>query len=166
MERIPAVLMCSRPQETAIATEWQTSIPCGVERLGRLLPGQPLVPPGQKPGEGIRKRALGVVGKRPRHAFHLDPTPGTVRPPGWVNKKHRDSPKRDERKPTRGETIVAGTPFEAFATLRTTVGSWLDKDSSGVFLRGSPLGLCVDEGLEFLNKIEDSNDLHPLYLSF
>ena len=78
------------------------SVPCGVERLGRLLPGQPLGPPGQKPGEGFRKRALGVVGKRPGHAFHLDLTPGTVHPPGRVDEKHRDSPERDERKPSRG----------------------------------------------------------------
>jgi len=40
---------------------------------------------------------------------------------------------------------VQGMLFEAISTLRTTVGSWLDKDPGGLLFLGSPLGLGVDE---------------------
>jgi hypothetical protein len=137
-----------------------------VEGLGRLLPGQPLGPSGQKPGQGLCQRALGVRGKRPGHGFHLDPTPGTVDPSGRINKNHREPPKRDKRESPRGKPIIAGTSPEKLSAQGTTVRARFDKNLDDRIIPGSPLGLGIDEGFEFLDEIEDSDDLHPVSFFF
>ena len=67
-------------------------VPCGLERLGRLGPGEPLRPSGQKPRIGLRQGTLGVLRKRPGKAFHPNAAPGTLHSPRCINQHDGNPP--------------------------------------------------------------------------
>ena len=131
-------------------------VSCGLERLGRLGPGQSLGPSGQIPGVRLRQRTLGILRKRPEKAFHPNAAPGTLHSPRCINQHDGNPPEGEIGESSNRLSPMAWTLPSTRTEAGLTVRSSLHKDVDLCLFRIGPLNLLEDEALEFLDVIEDS----------
>jgi len=135
-------------------------LPARVEGDCRIRPRQPLRPAGQEPA--VAGREVPLAG-RPRHLLDDNPAGRAIHPPHRVHEEHRHVPQRHELKPSGCKRVIAGPLLAAARADRSAVGPRLDVH----FQEGlSPCDfheslLLVDEGLERLDVIENTLEVHP-----
>ncbi len=126
----------------------------------RIRPRQPLRPAGQEPA--VTRRQMPLAG-RPRHSLHHDATGRAIDPPHRVDEEHRHVPERDELESSGRKPVVTRTLLAAARADRPAVRPGLDVHlQKGLLPRDFDQSLLfVDEGLERLDAIENTLEVHP-----
>ena len=135
-------------------------LPRRVEGDYRLRPRQPLRPPGREPKVAFRQVPLAVS---PWHTPDGHAAGRTINPPHRVDAEHRHVPERDDLKPSGGKPVIAGPLLAAARADGPPVGPGLDvhlQERLDTRTFDQSL-LSIDEGLERLDAIENTLEVHP-----
>jgi len=117
----------------------------------------------QKLHVGPRQAALA---RRPGQPLGMHSASPTVYPPGRVLEKHRNVPDWNEFEPPHGQRVVSRRRLLASWTDRTAIATrryWNDQADPAAVI--PPPRLAIYKGLELLDSIQNSLQLHPVSVS-
>ena len=115
---------------------------------------------GQEPKVACRQVPLAVS---PWHTLDGHAAGRAINPPHRVDEEHRHVPERDELKPSGGKPVIAGPLLAAARADGPPIGPGLDvhlQERLATRTFDQSL-LFIDEGLERLDAIENTLEVHP-----
>ena len=137
-------------------------VPGRPKRPGHLFPAQPLGPARQKPGIGFGQL---MFARCPRHSLYPNTTAPAAHPARGVDEEHLDTPHRDKLKAAQRQCVIAWPSAAAARADGPAIGPGaqlcLNRRFAGVF---HPAHRAVHERFEILHAIQDSLEVHPVFL--
>ena len=108
-----------------------------------------------------------LLARCPRHLLGDDATAAAIYPPHGIFKEHRDVPDRNELESARLQCVIARADGFASRADRATIRSRdhfnNQTQATGLVL---PFHVPVYERLELLHSVQNSLQLHPVFVSW